>query len=63
MKLKLIILTLFFQQLLFAEVGVTHSSFLTPHSTISYEVVDLKSGEVVAAQNPELCATPASVTK
>ena len=63
MKLKLIILTLFFQQLLFAEVGVTHSSFLTPHSTISYEVVDLKSGEVVASQNPELCATPASVTK
>ena len=63
MKLKLILLTLFFQQLLFAEVGVTHSSFLTPHSTISYEVVDLKSGEVVASQNPELCATPASVTK
>ena len=33
------------------------------HATISYEVIDLKSGEVVASQNPELCATPASVTK
>ena len=33
------------------------------HATISYEVVDLQSGTVVASQNPELCATPASVTK
>ena len=63
MKLKLILLTFFFQQILFAEVGISHSSYLTPHSTISYEVVDLKTGEVVASQNPMLCATPASVTK
>ena len=33
------------------------------HATISYEVVNLQSGIVVASQNPELCATPASVTK
>ena len=33
------------------------------HATISYEVVDIQSGTVVASQNPELCATPASVTK
>lgn len=61
MKLKLIILTLFFS----FNFSILNSQFslLTPHSTISYEVVDLKSGEVVAAQNPELCATPASVTK
>ena len=61
MKLKLIILTLFFS----FNFSILNSQFsiLTPHATISYEVVDLKSGEVVAAQNPELCATPASVTK
>ena len=61
MKLKLIILTLFFS----FNFSILNSQFsiLTPHSTISYEVVDLKSGEVVASQNPELCATPASVTK
>ncbi len=61
MKLKLIILTLFFS--FNFSILNSQSSIFTPHSTISYEVVDLKSGEVVAAQNPELCATPASVTK
>ena len=61
MKLKLIILTLFFSFNFL--ILTSQSSIFTPHSTISYEVVDLKSGEVVAAQNPELCATPASVTK
>ena len=62
MKLKLIILALFFSfNFLFLN---SQNSILNPQiSTISYEVVNLKSGEVVASQNPMLCATPASVTK
>lgn len=32
-------------------------------ATISYEVLDLKTGEIVASHNPMLCATPASITK
>ena len=62
MKLKLIILALFFSfNFLFLN---SQNSILNPQiSTVSYEVVNLKSGEVVASQNPMLCATPASVTK
>ena len=63
MKLKLILLALLFQQIVFAEISTSQATLIAPHSTISYEVVDLKSGEVVVSQNPMLCATPASVTK
>ena len=50
--------------LLFFLIFITQSSIIkAQHATISYEVIDLKNGEVVASQNPELCATPASVTK
>ena len=50
--------------LLFFLIFITQFSIIkAQHATISYEVIDLKNGEVVASQNPELCATPASVTK
>lgn len=32
-------------------------------ATFSYKMVDLKTGETVAAHNPDLCSTPASITK
>lgn len=66
MKLKLILfvfLFTLFQQSGFAQSAIPHSSSLIPHSTISYEVLDLKTGEVVASHNPMQCATPASITK
>ena len=66
MKLKLILfvfLFTLFQQSGFAQSAIPYSSSLIPHSTISYEVLDLKTGEVVASHNPMQCATPASITK
>ncbi len=62
MKQKLIILFLLFG-FQFSILKSQTSTFDPQISTVSYEVVDLKSGEVVASQNPMLCATPASVTK
>ena len=55
MKQKILLLLLIFTS--------QFSLLKSQHATISYEVLDLKTGEVIASQNPELCATPASVTK
>ena len=42
MKLKFILLALLFQQIVFAEISTSQATLIAPHSTISYEVVDLK---------------------
>ncbi len=41
---------------------ITEDEALAP-ATVSFKVVNLNSGEVVAERNSSLCATPASITK